>query len=345
MANFLVHVGHPAHVHFFRNAIRKLLDDGHEVYVTAVDKEFTKKLLEEYGIPYETVGIHKKNLAGKFLSMLSYDRKFVKLMREKKVDAAAAIGSPSIAQAGYLTGTPSVIFTDTEAATVGNHFMAPFARIIATPECFQGDFGVKQLRYSGYHELAYLHPKYFKPEEEALTANGLKPGQPFVVVRFVSRVSLHDRGDVGLFRRAREVVERLESYGRVLVSSEAPLPAGLSGNLVKTPAKIHSLLHYASLYLGESPTMASEAAILGTPSIYAQQSRRGYTEEEEKKYGLVYNFHNPEDLAEKALSKAFELLSDADSKTKWAVKRERMLSEKVDVTEFTVNLLLKASVK
>ncbi|PIU14365.1 MAG: hypothetical protein COT21_00795, partial [Hadesarchaea archaeon CG08_land_8_20_14_0_20_51_8] len=75
MANVLIHVGHPAHVHFFRHAIRKLIDGGHSVFVTAVDKEFTRGLLDDYGIPYETVGVHKHALSGKFLSMLSYDRK------------------------------------------------------------------------------------------------------------------------------------------------------------------------------------------------------------------------------------------------------------------------------
>ena len=34
----LVDMGHPAHVHFFRHAIRELESRGHEVRITARDK-------------------------------------------------------------------------------------------------------------------------------------------------------------------------------------------------------------------------------------------------------------------------------------------------------------------
>ena len=34
----LVHISHPAHVHFFKNAIWNLKRDGHEVKITAKDK-------------------------------------------------------------------------------------------------------------------------------------------------------------------------------------------------------------------------------------------------------------------------------------------------------------------
>lgn len=344
MANLLIHVGHPAHVHFYKNAIQILKKRGHNVHVTAVDKEHTKTLLKEYGISYETVGVHKKGVPSKFKSMLSYDKKFMKIIKEKKIDAATGIGSPSIAQAGYFTKTPSIIFTDTEAATIGNKFMAPFATIIATPECYKGDFGVKHKRYKGYQELAYLHPNYFKPDASALAESGLAEGDAYTIVRFVSRVSLHDRGDIGLGANPVKVVEKLEKFGKVLISSEVALPEKLSGNLIKNPGGIHSLLYYASLYIGESPTMATEAAILGTPSIYAQKSYRSYTEELESKYELVYNFHDPGNLSDKAISKASELYSADDSKKMWQEKRDQLYSDKVDVTEFIVNLLLSKAV-
>lgn len=344
MVNILIHVGHPAHVHFYKYAMQKLEKLGHNVYVTAVDKEHTKTLLKEYDIAYETVGVHKKGLPTKFMSMLSYDKKFIKIIKEKKINASTGVGSPSIAQAGYFTKTPSIIFTDTEAATIGNKFMAPFATIIATPVCYKGDFGVKHKRYKGYQELAYLHPNYFKPDARVLADNGLTEDDTYTVVRFVSRVSIHDRGDIGLGANPIEVVGKLKKFGKVLISSEGALPEKLSENLIKKPSGIHSLLHYASLYIGESPTMATEAAILGTPSIYAQKSHRSYTEELEKKYELVYNFHDPRNLSDKAISKASKLYSADDSKKLWLEKRERLLSDKVDVTEFIVNLLLSTAV-
>lgn len=344
MGNILVHVGHPAHVHFFRHAIKKIEGLGHSVHVTCVEKEHALQLMEEYGIPHQKIGVHKSGLAQKIGSMLSYDKKLVKLMREKKIDAAAAVGSPSVAQAAWLARKPSIIFTDTEAAGIGNKLMAPFATHVATPECYRGSFGKKHIKYAGYQELAYLHPNYFRPDERVLSENGLSGSDVYSVVRFVSRVSLHDRGDRGLGVDPASVVEELESYGRVLVSSEGPLPHTLQGYGIKSsPGKIHSLLYYASLYVGESPTMASEAAMLGTPSIYAQQSFRGYTEELEERYGIVLNFHNPVTLKDACLGRAVEILSDPGYRNKWAEGRERMLSEKIDVTDFIVKILLNAA--
>ena len=37
--NILVDIGHPAHVHLFKNMIWNLEEDGHEVKITARDKE------------------------------------------------------------------------------------------------------------------------------------------------------------------------------------------------------------------------------------------------------------------------------------------------------------------
>ena len=48
---FLIDINHPAHVHFFRNPIKLLIDRGHEVMVTSRDKEMALDLLEELGIP------------------------------------------------------------------------------------------------------------------------------------------------------------------------------------------------------------------------------------------------------------------------------------------------------
>jgi predicted glycosyltransferase len=44
------------------------------------------------------------------------------------------------------------------------------------------------------------------------------------------------------------------------------------------------------LVVGESATMASEAAVLGVPAIFISTTPRGYTNEQEHRYGLVKNF-------------------------------------------------------
>jgi predicted glycosyltransferase len=41
----LIDIGHPAHVHFYKNTIKELEAKGHEVLVTARDKDVAINLL------------------------------------------------------------------------------------------------------------------------------------------------------------------------------------------------------------------------------------------------------------------------------------------------------------
>ncbi len=79
--------------------------------------------------------------------------------------------------------------------------------------------------------------------------------------------------------------------------------------------------------------------MLGTPSIFVSTSRRGYTDELESKYGLVYTFSDPEKGQEYALAKAVELLKNENIKSEWREKRLKMLSEKIDVTRFMTDFI------
>ena len=64
-------------------------------------------------------------------------------------------------------------------------------------------------------------------------------------------------------------MSELEKYGRVLITSESKLPAEFEPYRVKVaPEKMHDLLYYAALYVGEGGTMASESAVLGTKAIH-----------------------------------------------------------------------------
>jgi len=74
--------------------------------------------------------------------------------------------------------------------------------------------------------------------------------------------------------------------------------------------------------------MASEAAILGTPSIYVSSlaGTMGNFIELEETYDLLYSL--PDGSA--ALGKAIEILQDPASKEKWRSKRKRLLADKID---------------
>ena len=75
---------------------------------------------------------------------------------------------------------------------------------------------------------------------------------------------------------------------------------------------------------------------LGTPAIYLDNVGRGYTDEQEKKYGLVFNYTESLEDQEKSIQKGIELLQTPNLKQKFQTRRQKMLSEKIDVTAFMV---------
>jgi len=192
----------------------------------------------------------------------------------------------------------------------------------------------KQIRYNGYHELAHLHPNYFTPNPAVLDELGLGKDDTFIILRFVSWTASHDIGQHGI-RDMTALVRELERYGQVFITSEGRLDGGLAKYQIKVaPEKMHDLLYYASLYAGEGATMASEAAVLGTPSIYVSSlvGTMGNFIELERKYGLVFNYSDPD----KTMNKAAELIQEPDLKKEWKKKREQLLEDKIDVTAFMV---------
>jgi uncharacterized protein len=138
-----------------------------------------------------------------------------------------------------------------------------------------------------------------------------------------------------------QIVKILSQHTRVFVSSEQKLSGQLKPFQIPCPPeKMHHALYYADLFYGESPTMASEAACLGTPAIYIDHKGRGYTDEQERKYGLVFNFKNTPTARKRSVLKAVEILNQKESHKIWHEKRERMLNDKTDLTDFLVRFVL-----
>ncbi|MBN2013925.1 MAG: DUF354 domain-containing protein [Candidatus Altiarchaeota archaeon] len=337
----LVDIGHPAHVHFFKNVIWELEKKGHEVKITAREKEISLDLLTAYGFQYTNLGKNRTGLINKAIGMLKMDYNMYRIAKQFRPDILTGLGSMYAAQVGKLINKPSILFTDTEHAKLVHWLTNPFATVICTPTCFKKDFGQKQIRYNGYHELAYLHPDYFRPNAKVLDELGLARGERFIILRFVSWKASHDIGRKGFdMATIKDYVKKLESYGRVFITSEATLTQDLEKyRIMINSEKIHDLLYYATMYIGEGATMASEAAILGTPSLYVNPLPLGYISEESERYGLVHIFPNPKEGQINALQKALELLEDKNLKNEWKEKRKKLIEEKIDVTHFIVELI------
>jgi len=295
----LFDINHPAHAHFFKNAINRLTDDGQEIKIAASSKECVTDLLDSEGWEFELIDQpHEGSIFSLAKRLIRHNRKLIAIARGFKPDVITAVGGTFAAHTGRILGIPSVVFYDTGEAKLQNAITYPFATRVVVPDCY--DTWVprnKTYRYQGCHELAYLAPDVFRPEKEKARAAGWQPGQKTIIFRLVSWTANHDIGLKGLDSSlVYQLVEHLTKTlsAKVVISSEDKLPDSLEPYRFKAPPKyMHDLMAFASLYIGESATMASESAVLGTNAILVGPGSRCYTRWIDREYALIKHLPTP----------------------------------------------------
>ena len=331
----LIDILHPAHVHVFRNFIRLMEERGHAILVTARNKDVTLALLDAYGIPFVSLSTISKHKVGLPFEWLFRTFRLWKAARRFKPDVLLGCMGPSIVPVGKLLRKPTVVFYNNETAGMVSGWVQRIATVYVTSTSFEGRVKGRHVTHHSYHELAYLHPTYFTPDKRVLSELGIGENERFCIVRFVAWQASHDVGARGIVDKIGFVTE-LAKHGRVVITSEKNLPVELQTYQIKIKLeKLHDLLAFAALCVGESATLAAEAACLGVPAIYIANTMRGYTNELERDYGLVFNFSSQEE----GLKKAAELVQRQNVRGEFQKKREKMLSEKIDLTAWMVKFV------
>lgn len=333
--NILIDLGHPAHVHLFRNFALEMIKKNHNVLCTCRNKEFEINLLEHYNLPYIFLGKKYNSKIGKIWNLLEFDLKEIAIAKRFKPDVFLSHGSHYAAHASFVLRKPHISFEDTFNFEQIWLYKS-FTDTILTSDYDHPLKSKKLIQYSGYHELAYLHPNWFNSDNSILKELGVAEGEKYVIMRFVSWKASHDIGHKGMSNENKLfAVKELEKHGKVFISSESELPKELeSYRITLAPHKIHHAMAHASLVFGESATMVAEGAVLGVPGIYLDNTGRLYTKEMEEKYDMVYNFTESEKDQKNSILKAVEILKNDE--TVWKVRHQKMISEKIDVTNLLV---------
>jgi uncharacterized protein len=336
---FCIHT--PAQVHLFRNTISHLIKKGHEVRILARDYGSTLVLLDNYKLEYQVYMNHSEgHKYTKGLQLFQYVRGEYRLAKKFNPDLVIGIGTIEPLTA-MLLRKPCILFNDSERTPVQHMLNRMFADVIITPSCFDGSLGKKQIRIPGYKELAYLHPNLFRPDPSILEELKLSSGEKYVILRFNSFDAVHDIGKHGFATEDQiKLVHELGKYAHIFISPEGTITESIEKyRLPIAKNRIHHALYYAQLLVTDTQTMATEAAVLGTPVVrsnnWVGKNDMGIFKELEQKYDLIYSFEKPEP----AIIKAIELIKKADLKDIWAGKRERLMSEKIDVTEFLIDFI------
>lgn len=329
----LIDVNHPAHIHYFKNLIWILTNNGHEILVISREKEVTIDLLEKYQFRYLNRGKGRKNVIGKLIYLISAVAFDYRQAKKFKPDLFLSFGSMYAAQAAKLIGKPHIALDDTEHAKFQQLLTNPFCDVILTPFCFQADFGKKQIRFNSFMELAYLHPKYFSPNQDIYQLLKIETNQKYALLRFVSWDASHDIGQSGLtFKLKNEIITLLSKTMTVFISSERKLPDELKKYEIHIPPdRMHDVLSFAEVYIGEGATMASECVMLGTPAFYINSLNAGTLIEQEK-YGLLFSFRNTDGI----ISQLKDFMTKETIKDTFQIRRLKMLEDMIDLTAFLV---------
>jgi predicted glycosyltransferase len=323
-----------AQVHTWRHVIRNLMDKGHEVKILARDYRYTLELLHNHGFKYSSFKPIKLKYL-KIFEILVHVREGYRL--SQKFDPSIIVGfGVGVALTGALLRKPCLVFTDTEPIPLQHFLTKLLAEVILTPSCFKKEMGKKHIHIAGYKELAYLHPHHFSPDSSIYNELGINKNEKYVILRFNVFDAFHDIGKHGFSIPDKyQLIKELGKYARVFVSAEGSLPQDLEGSKLLIPFhRIHHALYYAQLVVADTGTMVTEAAVLGTPGLYCGPWTGicGNFIELEQEYDLIYCFREPKETIQKAL----ELLQQDDLKEKWTEKRNRLLQDKMDVTDFMV---------
>ena len=338
-----VFVNTPAEVYFYKNIVAALEGDGNQVFVLARDYGETIDLLNELDIPFSFFSSPPDLKCGQNTSLPHDVVNAFRYLKRKKIDLTTGWGTYSTFTARLLK-VPDITFNDGECTIDAARYAMfkltyQFTDVFVTPSSFKQELGSKHLKVESYKELAYLHPNYYTPDPSVFDLLGISRSQDYSVLRF----NAFDCSHLGARLTDAEkiaLVRELSAYGEVFISSETDVPKQIKEHVLNVPnRRIHDVLYYASLFITDTHIMATEAALLGTPTIlsnaFVGDCDTGVFIELEREFQLLLNLKTAAEVA----AKAVQLIQDPHTKENWQKKRDRLLERKLDMVALMVSLI------
>ena len=324
----LFEIAHPKHFFQFQSLIDHYEKNG-EVLIIAKEKDIVTDLLDELGYKYIKYGASKTGILNKIFNAPRLILELNKIVRKFDPDYIISKSSPYANLLRLVRRFKTITMPDSEGVWINEKLVIPLTDYLVTPSNYTVDYGTKHLRINGFFESAYLHPSTNNFSSECLSLLHGRKRDRYCIIRFISWNANHDISHSGFSDEQKiDLVKSLEKEMDVYISSEGGLPGSLQKNELRIPvSKMHCLLNFADLYIGDSQTMAAEAAILGTPAVRVN-SWVGVNDMSnfvilEHTHNLLHNYPN----IETAVNKAIELAQDHESKAKWIQRRDEYFSK------------------
>lgn len=339
--NILFFLVHPAKFHFHRVQINELISRGHHVDILITKKDMLEDLVKEEGWEYTNIfpegrkipGLHV--YVGAVISLVKTVYRLWKFSRGKKYNLF--IGD-LLTILGRLKGVPSLYPTDDVLVQVPEQsvFLSTCTHIIAPEITDLKRYNSKKIAYDGYKALAHLHPNYFKPDKSRLP-DGLRD-RPFYLIRCVGFSATHDIDRRGIDNDVlTKLGHILGKKGNIVITSERALPKELEKYRIELrKSDISHYMYFADLFIGDSTTMGSEAAVLGTPSIefddYFEEIEQMHELEHAYGLNLCVKTSEPEEL----FRKVDEFITTSNIKEEFRKRSRKLIADKIDVSAFLI---------
>jgi predicted glycosyltransferase len=332
--NILFDIGHPAHVHLFKNFIFYLQQKKITFTVLTRNKEITNQLLNHYNIPFHSISSPRSSKLGMLFELCVRNFKILKFYL--KNDYTLSLGtSVSI---GHLTKfskgkVVSWNFNEDDDSVVPLYtkLAYPHSSIIINPNCLEfKHWQKKRVLHPSYHELAYLHPNNFRADENIIKKYGLKKNN-YIVFRFSALTAHHDSKAKGISPELKDDIQNILNNYEIIESFESK-----SGSKIE-PWDMHHVLANAKMIISDSQTMTIEGSVLGVPSIRINTfiGKSTVIEELENKYEIAYGFF-PNDK-ENIISLLKKLINDDKLEEKFKIKKKLLLKEKIDFNKWLID--------
>lgn len=337
-------ISHPAHFHMFRNTMDQLKMDGHEIVAVVRPKDMLEQLCIDAGLQFYKVKNRPKKwgMLGLAISLIEKTIEVLRITRKEKPNLL--VGSDGVlAYVGTLLRIPSFEFFEDDYSVIklyAKMFFPFYSNVVCPHVCDAGKWNDKKVGYPGYQKLTYLWPTRFIANPNVVSGYDLPLDEPYFIIRFAKLSAHHDVGVHGFTKEiADTVINKLKKHGRVYITSEADLPMEFEQYRLRIkPLDIHHILAYASLYIGDSQSMAVEASMLGTPCLrfndFVGAKKISVLEELDEKYHLTKGISSKEPNL--LYSNIDEILAMTDAQKTYQERRKVMLDEKIDVTQFWV---------
>jgi uncharacterized protein len=335
----LIYLGHPAHFHLFKNTIKSLKLKGYDIKILIKKKDILEELLLKSKFPYLNIlpEGRKDSKPGIAWGVIKRDLRLLRLCLTDRPDLMIGT-STEIAHIGSLLKIPSINVNEDDADVVPffSKLSYPWSKYILSPSvCQNGKWEKKSIKYQGYHELAYLHPNHFTPSKK-IVETYISLERPYFLIRFAKLNAHHDRGIRGITDDlALKIINILKPHGNIYITSERKFDTTFEPyRLQMDPLEIHHVMAFASIFIGDSQTMAAESGVLGVPFIRYNDfvGRISYLNELENKYKLGFGVHPSE--PSRLLEVINELLIMKDRNYLFDTRRKQMLHEKINVDSF-----------